>query len=42
MVAFASPNIRGLVKAANDNNISKDDIVSIQKENNQFILIYYV
>lgn len=33
--------IRGIVRQANEENIKKEDIVTILKDRDQFILIYY-
>lgn len=41
MTAIAAPNIRQIVNNANELHISKEDIVSLLKENGQYILIYY-
>lgn len=39
--ALYSPNIRGIVEAVNVEDIKKEDIVSILKDGDQYVLIYY-
>lgn len=41
MNVLVYPNIRKMVNAVNDLGIQKEDIVSIEKVDNDFILIYY-
>lgn len=41
MRALLSNTIRGIVKQTNELNIKKEDIISLFKEINQFVLIYY-
>lgn len=41
MHALVYPNIRKLVNAVNDLGIQREDIVSIEKVDKDFILIYY-
>lgn len=41
MTVIINSTIRGIVKAANEAGIKREDIVSLLKENGQFILIYY-
>ena len=41
MTALISNTIRGIIKTANEKGIKKEDIVSLLKENGQFILIYF-
>lgn len=41
MTALAAPTIRDIVKNANDEEIKREDIVSLLKENGQFILVYF-
>lgn len=41
MTAIAANTIREIVKIANDEYIYKEDIVSLLKENGQFVLVYY-
>lgn len=41
MATLVSNTIRGIVNSANNESIQRSDVVSILKENGQFILIYY-
>ena len=41
MTALTDTTIRGIVKAANEEGIKRNDIVSLLKENGQFVLIYF-
>lgn len=41
MTAMTNDTIRGIVKAANEEGIKREDIVSLLKENGQFVLIYF-
>lgn len=41
MMVLTSTTIRGIVRAANEKEIKREDIVSLIKENGQFILIYF-
>lgn len=41
MTALYGNNIREIVYKANDRGIKKEDIVSLMKEDGQFILVYY-
>lgn len=41
MTVLIASTIRGIIKAANEERIQKDNIVSLLKENGQFILVYY-
>ena len=41
MAASGARTIRDLVKIANDQNIQKEDIVTIMKEADQYLIIYY-
>ena len=41
MTVLTGVTIRGIVKAANEEGIKKNDIVSLLKENGQFVLIYF-
>ncbi len=41
MTAIAANTIREIVKIANEEEIKREDIVSLLKENSQFVLIYY-
>lgn len=41
MTAMAVNTIREIVKTANEEGIKREDIVSLLKENDQFVLVYY-
>lgn len=41
MAAIATNTIREIVKTANEQGIKREDIVSLLKENSQFVLVYY-
>lgn len=41
MTAITDTTIKGIVKTANELSIKREDIVSLLKENGQFVLIYY-
>ena len=41
MTAMAANTIREIVKTANEEGIKREDIVSLLKENSQFVLVYY-
>lgn len=41
MVAIINNTIRGIVKDANELGIKREDIVSLLKENGQFVLVYF-
>lgn len=41
MVAIAEFSIRAIVSRANDEGIKRENIVSLLKEGNQYILVYY-
>lgn len=41
MTALTSATVRGIVRLANDEGIKREDIVSLLKENGQFVLIYF-
>lgn len=41
LTAITAPNIRSIVKIANELSIKKDDIVTLTKESNEYMLIYY-
>ena len=41
MTAMTNDTIRGIVKAASEEGIKREDIVSLLKENGQFVLVYY-
>lgn len=41
MDAMTNDTIRGIVRLANEKGIKREDIVSLLKENGQFVLIYF-
>lgn len=41
MSASGARTIRDLVKIANDQNIQREDVVTIMKEADQYLIIYY-
>lgn len=41
MTILITQTIRGIVNTANEGGIKKEDIVSLIKENGQYMLIYY-
>lgn len=41
MVAICSPTLRGIVNESNTLGIKRENIVSLLKENGQFVLVYY-
>lgn len=41
LTAISSPTIRELVNMTNEYNIKREDIVTIIKENGQYILLHY-
>ena len=41
MTALTGTTIRSIVKLANEEGIKREDIVSLLKENGQFVLIYF-
>ena len=41
MTAMTNDTIRGIIKAANEEGIKREDIVSLLKENGQFVLVYF-
>ena len=41
MAALTDTTIRGIVRSANKKGIKRENIVSLLKENGQFILIYF-
>ena len=41
MTAIAANTIREIARAANERGIKREDIVSLLKENSQFVLVYY-
>jgi hypothetical protein len=41
MTALTATTIRGIVNGANEVGIKREDIVSLLKENGQFVLVYF-
>lgn len=41
MTAFTAYTIREIVQISNEEGIKKEDIVSLLKDNGQFILVYF-
>ena len=41
MTALTGTTIRSVVRLANEEGIKREDIVSLLKENGQFVLIYF-
>ena len=41
MTAMAANTIREITRTANERGIKREDIVSLLKENSQFVLVYY-
>ena len=41
MTAIAANTIREITRTANEKRIRREDIVSLLKENGQFVLVYY-
>ena len=41
ITAIYAPTVRAIVNAAREFSIQRDDIVSLEREGNQYILIYY-
>ena len=41
MTALTDTTIRGIVRAANEEGVKRENIVSLLKENGQFVLIYF-
>ena len=41
MTAMTNDTIRGIVKAANEEGIKRENIISLLKENGQFVLVYF-
>ena len=42
MQILNAPNLRQLVKQANDLGITKEEVVTIQQSQGQFYLVYYI
>ena len=41
MTAIVADTIREIVRVSNEEGIKREDIVSLLKENGQFVLVYY-
>lgn len=41
MTALIATTIRGIVNSANEIGIKREEIVSLLKENGQFVLVYF-
>lgn len=41
MTALTDTTIRGIVRSANEERIKREDVVSLLKENGQFVLVYF-
>ena len=41
MTALTNTTIRGIVRSANEERIKREDVVSLLKENGQFVLVYF-
>lgn len=41
MTAMAANTIREIVRTANEEEVKREDIVSLLKEKGQFVLVYY-
>lgn len=41
MTALYNTTLRGIVKDANEEGIKREDVVTLLKENGQFVLIYF-
>lgn len=41
MTVLTDTTIRGIIRLANEEEIKKEDIVSLLKEGGQFVLIYF-
>ena len=41
MTALTDTTIRGIIRLANEEGIKREDIISLLKENGQFVLIYF-
>ena len=41
MTALTDTTLRGIVRSANEEGIKREDIISLLKENGQFVLIYF-
>ena len=41
LTAITAPTIRGIIQIANKLSIKREDIVTLTKEEGQYILVYY-
>lgn len=41
MTALYNTTLRGIVKDANEEGVKREDVVTLLKENGQFVLIYF-
>ena len=41
MTALYNTTLRGIVKDANEEGVKREDIITLLKENGQFVLIYF-
>lgn len=41
MTALTDTTIRGIIRLANEEGIKREDIISLLKENDQFVLVYF-
>lgn len=41
MTAITAPTIRAIVNSANELSIKREDIITLTKESNEYILVYY-
>lgn len=41
MIAYTARTIRGIVNYANENKIQREDIISLLKQDGDYVLIYY-
>ena len=41
MTALYNTTLRGIVKNANEEGVKREDVVTLLKENGQFVLIYF-
>jgi len=41
MTALTAPTIRAIVNSANKLSIKREDIITLTKESNEYILVYY-
>lgn len=41
MTALYNTTLRGIVKDANEEGVKREDVITLLKENGQFVLIYF-